>query len=258
MKIDIDVSLTYELGSAKLALLALEVAETEDQIVTADDLHVQDALLQRIEGETGFGTRTWARVDGAKLRVDYKASVDVRRQPAQFECLSATPLDELRGELITFVRPSRYCQSDQFESFVAQEFGHISGGEKIAAMVEWIQSELTYNSGTSNTGTTLKETFSSRQGVCRDFAHMLSGLARAAYIPARYVSAYGPSVNPQDFHAVVQVWLNNQWHLIDPTGMCTPDELVLIGVGRDAADVPFLETPDEARLLEQKVRVTSV
>jgi hypothetical protein len=40
--------------------------------------------------------------------------------------------------------------------------------------------------------------------------------------------------------------------------MCTPDELVLIGVGRDAADVPFLETPDEARLLEQKVRVTSV
>jgi transglutaminase-like putative cysteine protease len=85
---------------------------------------------------------------------------------------------------------------------------------------------------------------------------MLCGLARASRVPARYVSAYGVSVAPPDFHAVVQVWLDNRWHLIDPTGMCDADELVLIGIGRDAADVPFMETPDEARLLDQRIRVS--
>lgn len=258
MKINIDVSLTYELGSAGSALLALEAAQTVNQVVAEDNLSVQDASLRRIEGESGFGRRIWVRIDGTRFSLNYQAKVDVKRKQVQLEGLSATPWDELRGELITFARPSRYCQSDEFEAFAAHEFGHISGGEKVATIVEWIQTELAYNPGSSDTRTTLLETFSSRKGVCRDYAHMLCGLARASHIPARYVSAYGPSVDPQDFHAVVQVWLDNQWYLIDPTGMCSTDELVLIGVGRDAADVPFMETSGEAQLLDQRVVVHAV
>jgi len=85
----------------------------------------------------------------------------------------------------------------------------------------------------------------------------MCGLARASHIPARYVSAYGARVDPPDFHAVVEVWLEAGWHLVDPSGMCPADELVLIGVGRDAGDVPFMETPDEARFIAQQVSVTS-
>lgn len=247
--------MAYELGAAGLALLAVEAAQTENQVVAENDLKIEGASLRHIEGEYGFGRRTWARVEGSVIKLSYQARVDVTREIVALENLSASPLDELPGELLKFARPSRYCQSDEFETFAEKQFGDFSGGEKIAAIVDWIQSELEYDPEFSESGTTLLETFSSRKGVCRDYAHMLCGLARAAHIPARYASAYGPSVDPPDFHAVVQVWLNNQWQLVDPTGMCAADELVLIGAGRDAADVPFMETPDEARFLDQQVHV---
>ncbi|SHL97967.1 Transglutaminase-like enzyme, putative cysteine protease [Roseovarius litoreus] len=255
MTIDIDVSLAYDVGAAGLALLAVEAAQTKTQVVTEETLDVENAVLRHIKGESGFGRRTWARVDGPTLRLRYRANVDVSRAPVQLEGLSAAPLDELPADLIAFLRPSRFCQSDQFETFAAKEFGHLSGGKKVAAIVEWIQSKLTYAPSASDRGTTLLDTFSSRKGVCRDYAHLLCGLARASHIPARYVSAYGPSVDPQDFHAVVHVWLNNEWQLIDPSGMCPADELVLVGAGRDAADVPFMETPNEAQFIDQRVCV---
>lgn len=257
MKIDIDVSLTYELGVERMALLTIEAARIEGQVVAEEQLAIDDAVLRHIEGENGLGQRTWVQVRNNLMRLHYRATVRLSRAPVQIEDLMAAPLAELPAEQITFLRPSRFCQSDQFETFTARKFGHLSGGQKIMAFADWVVTELEYAPGHSNAQTTLLDTFTTRKGVCRDYAHMLCGLARAAHIPARYVSAYGAAVNPPDFHAVVQVWLGNQWHLIDPTGMCAADELVLIGVGRDAADVPFMETPDEARLVNQQIWVTN-
>ena len=72
-------------------------------------------------------------------------------------------------------------------------------------------------------------------------------LARASTLPARYVACYAPGVDPPDFHAVAEVFLDDPntngggtWQLVDPTGMAEPSETVKIGVGRDAADVSFL------------------
>lgn len=60
-------------------------------------------------------------------------------------------------------------------------------------------------------------------------------------IPARIVSAYAPNVTPpQDFHAVVEVFLDGIWHLIDPTGMANIPEVARIGVGQDTADISFM------------------
>jgi len=256
MALDIDVSLIYALGAERMALLTLEAARCDGQDVEEDRLEVEDAALLDIEGEGGFGRRKWARVRNETLRLSYKAKVGVSRVPAQLEELHAAPLDTLPAETISFLRPSRFVQSDQFETFANRQFGHLSGGEKVRAIMHWMSSELEYVVGHSDTSTTLLDTFETRKGVCRDYAHMMCGLARASHIPARYISAYGAAVDPPDFHAVVEVWLGDQWQLIDPTGMCPPSELVLIGAGRDAADVPFMETPDGAQILEQQVRVT--
>jgi transglutaminase-like putative cysteine protease len=256
MKIHIDVSMTYELGAERTALLALEPARIEGQVVTEETLEIGDAELRPIAGETGVGRRVWARLNSDIMRLRYRSRVDVLRPPVRLDGLAAAPMDALPPEQITFLRPSRYCQFDRLDAFAAEQFGRFSGGERVAAIMGWIAAEMEYAPGQSDSGTTLIETFETRKGVCRDFAHLLCGLLRASRIPARYVSAYGVSVDPPDFHAVVQVWLDNRWHLIDPTAMCSADELVLIGVGRDAADVPFMETPDEARLLDQQVRVS--
>ena len=74
------------------------------------------------------------------------------------------------------------------------------------------------------------------------YAHTLIAMSRSVGIPARIVSAYAPNVVPQYFHAVVDVFLDGNWHLIDPTGMAQIREIVRIGVGRDAADISFMSS----------------
>ena len=83
-------------------------------------------------------------------------------------------------------------------------------------------------------------------------------LARAAAIPARFVSVYAPFVTPQDFHAVAEVFLDGTWHLVDATGMAAANQIVRIGVGLDAAEVPFLSSFGPAMLLSQSVDVRVV
>jgi transglutaminase-like putative cysteine protease len=79
--------------------------------------------------------------------------------------------------------------------------------------------------------------------VCRDFAHLGIALCRTLGIPARYVSAYAYRLDPPDFHAVFEAFMQGPdgpgWYLFDPTRMSDPTGLVRIGIGRDAADVAF-------------------
>lgn len=79
-------------------------------------------------------------------------------------------------------------------------------------------------------------------GVCRDFAHLIA-LCRALNIPARIVSGtdYGanPAMGPPDFHAYVEVYLGDCWHLFDPSGTGIPMGFMRLGTGRDAADIAF-------------------
>jgi transglutaminase-like putative cysteine protease len=84
---------------------------------------------------------------------------------------------------------------------------------------------------------------------------MVCALARASNIPARCVSVYGAGVNPPDFHAVAQVWLEGGWHMVDATGMSSGADLVVIAAGRDASDIAFMETQSMAEMISQSVSV---
>jgi transglutaminase-like putative cysteine protease len=98
-------------------------------------------------------------------------------------------------------------------------------------------------SGTSDANTSALDTLVTKQGVCRDFAHLMIALCRAVNIPARFVSGidYGadPALGPTDFHAYVEVMLSGRWYLFDPSGVSPPMGLVRLGTGRDAADAAF-------------------
>ncbi|SFD88245.1 transglutaminase-like domain-containing protein [Roseivivax sediminis] len=255
MQVSIDLGLTYSIGPSRTVLLAIEAARCGGQSVLHDNIAIEEAVVHRIEGESGLGTRIWARLAIDELRLRYRAEVDVTRPAPHLERHAAAPLPELPAEAFGYLRPSRFCQSDQFGSFANKRFGGLSGGAKVAAIRDWVATEIAYVPASSDAGTTALDTFARREGVCRDFAHMVCALARAAGIPARYASAYAPGVEPPDFHAVAEVWLDDGWHLVDPTGMSTEADAVLIGVGRDACDAPFMETVDDAQPIAQSVTV---
>ncbi len=257
MRVIIDVAMDYAVTQADPPVLVLTAAEVAGQSVRESSLEIESATLRRAEGEGGIGERVWAFLEGTQMSLRYRATVDVERRAGVLNGLGAAPVHALPNDVFPFVRPSRYCPSDLLASFAEREFGHLQGGEKIVAMAHWIAGALKYRPGTSGPATTAVDTFVSREGVCRDYAHLLCGLARAASIPARYTSGYSAGVVPPDFHAVAEIWLDGAWHLVDPTGMSSSADFVVIGSGRDAGDVPFMETEKPALLIRQNVAVTN-
>ena len=255
MRLQIDVTLDYMIDGAADVLLLIEAAAGADQRLEAQDLRVYcTEPLRALPGEEGVGQRCWARGDGP-FRAEYSAIVAVDRSGVDLATLAPTPPRLLPPETVPYLLPSRYCESDRLEGFVEQEFGGRQGGPLAAAIAEWVRASLRYESGASTGVTTAMMTFAERRGVCRDYAHLVVALARAGGIPARCVSAYSPGVDPPDFHAVAEFWLDGGWHLVDATGMASCGDLARVAVGRDATDIAFMTVFGRALLNEQRVSV---
>lgn len=255
VQLQIDVDLRYNMPAPVDVLLTIEAAQMADQVLIEDRLLVDGSgPLRPIEGEEGLGRRTWLRGHGM-FRAQYRAVAKVERELPNVATLSITPPREVPALVVPYLWPSRYCEADRFEQFVAREFGHIDGGTKLIAMADWIFRNIDYRSGTSDASTTAVDAFVKRQGVCRDFAHLLASFARAADIPARLVSTYALNLTPPDFHAVVEVWLNDGWHLVDATNLAPLDSMVRIAVGRDATDIAFMTVFGSAQMLTQTISV---
>lgn len=258
MKLAIKAELDYDIPQEADLLLQLEAAMIPEQTVLKAHIELPPTQhFARVPGHDTIGDRLWLRMQG-NLKVRYQALVQVNRLTAKIAPLDAVPPHRLPGETIEYMLPSRYCPSDQFLDIVATEFGDTTGGARVAGIRDWIRARLTYQAGSSDTSTSAIDTYRTREGVCRDFAHLMICMTRASAIPARFCSVYGLGVEPQDFHAVAEVFLDGTWYMVDATGMSKPGAMAKIGVGRDAADVSFLTSYGEANLQNQSVQVSAV
>ncbi|MCJ2185011.1 transglutaminase family protein [Novosphingobium sp. 1949] len=257
MAIAISTTLEYVLAGPADILLQIEAAMIPEQRVTHHhiDLPALDHFA-RVPGQSQIGERIWLRTDQT-LRVHYHARVEIDRLVVPIADLPATPPHRLPGETVDYLMASRFCPADTFQEHVESQFGGTAGGARVAAIRDWIQSRLTYEPGASDAQTTALDTFRSRRGVCRDYAHLMIAMTRASAIPARFASVYGLGVEPQDFHAVAEVFLDGCWHIVDATGMAEPQDMAKIGVGRDAADVAFLTSYGALERVKQEVRVSA-
>lgn len=258
MILKIDVHLHYRVSEPTDLLLQIEAAQLPEQKIQRSQTDFSDASnIARVPADDGVGERLWLRADG-NFRCDYSTTIEIARPSRDLVKIPSTPPHLLPGDAVRYLMPSRYCPSDEFQTFVAAEFGHLSGGAQIAAIRDWINAAFSYVPGVSNPQTTALDSFVQRQGICRDYAHVMVTLARAAMIPARFASVYAPGVTPPDFHAVAEVYLDGSWHLVDPTDMAGPDSIAVIGVGADAANVAFLNIFRRADFVAQNVSVSAV
>ncbi len=255
MKLAITALLDYDFDEPTDVLLQCEAAATPQQGIDAARIDLGGAQhWARSAAQGGIGERIWTRVAG-RLTLGYQATVTVARSPVDLAGLDAVPLHRLPADTVDYLMGSRYCPSDQFHGFVNGEFGGTAGGARVIAIRDWIAQRFRYVPGASTTDTTAVDSFVRREGVCRDYAHVLITLARASGIPARFASTYAHGIWPQDFHAVAQVFVGHAWHLVDATAMAQPESMAMIGVGRDAADVAFLTAFGTARFRAQTVDV---
>lgn len=167
--------------------------------------------------------------------VEYTAEihgqVDQRGEPAP---------DPDPADLLTYIRPSRYAESDQLLPTAQALFAGLHGVELLNAVAAHTYEVLSYVPGSSRFTDGAVQTLLSRQGVCRDYAHLVVGLLRGLDVPARLTAVYAPGLTPMDFHAVAEAWVEGAWHAVDATRMAPRQGLLRISTGRDAADTAFL------------------
>ncbi|WP_092915041.1 transglutaminase-like domain-containing protein [Agrococcus baldri] len=150
------------------------------------------------------------------------------------------PIDD--ADPARYLEDSRYIEASALRGFVDERFGRASGFEQLDAMRNWIARGFTYSPAMSAIDDSAVTTLQKRGGMCRDYAHVMIALARAAGMPARYVGVYAPGLNPPDFHAVAEVFVDGDWWVFDPTGLAPRGSLIRIATGADALETAWATT----------------
>jgi transglutaminase-like putative cysteine protease len=239
MNFRVSCELGYNLNSPATFLFALKCLETGGQKISSESLATTPEVgVEEFQIESGMNRfcRMLTHNPGT-IGIRYTADVSTSSKIVDVSKLSLKGTAELNPEGIPFLFPSRYCQSDRMREQANAIFGHIVGPLPIASAVsDWIYENIAYVSGSSVETSSAMDTMEHKQGVCRDFAHLGITLCRALNVPARYVSAYSYQLNPPDFHACFEVFVNGWWYVFDPTRLAPLNGLVRIATGRDAAD----------------------
>jgi transglutaminase-like putative cysteine protease len=196
------------------------------------------------------GGRVWLiDTPSGSLRVEYEATL-TGGAPA--------PVVDVADELL-YLRPSRYCESDRLIGFASRHFHDIREQHDILeAVSSWVGTQLEYVAGSSGPTDGAIDTLLAAKGVCRDYAHLAVALLRAMEIPARLVAVYAPGLDPMDFHAVAEAFIDGAWYVVDGTLLAPRQSLVRIATGRDAADTSFLSNYHGAIILDSMTVTATV
>jgi transglutaminase-like putative cysteine protease len=255
MKLSIKTELVYNFAQATQIIANLQASETSDQTILSESLNVQPRA-QILSYKTPYGDRRIRASLSGEVTIRYLAVVENKLRQLLSQTGRQHVWSELPGDVLPFLLPSRFCPSDKFMRFAQREFGSVGDGvARVMAILEWIHRNVDYVSGVSNAETTAERSFVDRAGVCRDFTHLGITLSRALGIPARAVSAYALELNPPDFHAIFEVYIENGWWLIDPTRLAPIEGIIRIGSGRDASDIAFLTSDKQCQVLRQTIEV---
>lgn len=109
--------------------------------------------------------------------------------------------------------------------------------DRAMAICHDVHAMMCYTPDTTDNATTAQQVFTSRQGVCQDYAHLMLAFCHANGITARYANGFLEGIGQT--HAWVEVYDGYAWAGIDPThDRMIERGYVKIAHGRDASDCP--------------------
>jgi transglutaminase-like putative cysteine protease len=239
--IEVSCELAYRVDAPTNFLFNVAPALTDRQSVRREDVSVSpEVTYEACQVGSELNRVFRLQVDQGEFTLGYRAVVALTPALDQPLAIEETGYAKLPSQVLPYLNPSRYCESDRLTRFAQQEFGDLEPGfSRVTAICNWTYEHLDYVPGTTDARTGACDVLIQRTGVCRDYAHLAITLCRALCIPARYVSGYAVGLEPPDFHGFFEAYLGERWYLFDATRMAPTHGLVRIGTGRDAADSSF-------------------
>ena len=134
-----------------------------------------------------------------ELRIEAQATVEIGFMPQWPETLD--PLEwgrynsfNLHDDQFDMLEPSKFARpSPELESFMKIAELEKPVGDPMTALKtlqRGIYDSFEYQSGVTEVNSPIEVALEQRRGVCQDFAHIMTAIARAWGIPTRYVSGY--------------------------------------------------------------------
>ncbi|MBO9998013.1 MAG: transglutaminase family protein [Cyanobacteria bacterium SID2] len=257
MKFNLNCQLSYSLEDESTFIFSIKAAHNRSQKILQDAVEIDPPV--RYEEYIAPDTHNCylrLHAPAGHLKIAYRATVEVSYIEETPTLIPEVSTDKLPIEILPYLYPSRYCQSDRLIRLAQYEFGEfLPGYSRITAICNWIYDNVAYLYGSTSTHTSAYDTATERAGVCRDFAHLGIAFCRALNVPARFITGYAYGLDPPDFHACFEAYLGDRWYLFDSTRLVPRKGFVRIGAGRDAADVSFATIFGTAQMEEMDVSI---
>jgi transglutaminase-like putative cysteine protease len=259
MRFHVATELAYSVAAPSTIIFNVHALRTATQTVIEESLTIEP-YIKHEEYVSSGGESRFVRLDTGsvdKLRLSYRATVDVEHEVVDVDRLQRIPMHKLAHDIVPFLFPSRYCESDRLGRLAFRHFGHLATSyDRVVAIVDWVHENVEYVRGSTDAQTSAFDTVTQGAGVCRDFAHLAIALCRAMNIPARYFTGYAYKLDPPDFHACFEAFLGGRWMLFDATRLVPLNGIVRIATGRDAADASVATIFGRVVLEKMKVSCT--
>ena len=238
MQLQTRCDLTFDISVPTPFVFMLRPRSGAQQWVSSEE-YTLSPCVQPSEFTDGFGNLCQRMVaPSGSFSVHTKAIVTVPDNTLRAPAGPFIEIQNLPTSVLCYLLPSRYCESEHFRRMAAEiTAGQLLGYDQAAAIEAWVRTSIRYELSGSDAPVSASEVNSRQWGVCRDLAHLGITLCRSLSIPARMVVGYLHGLYPMDMHAWFEAYVAGSWYTFDPTQANLRGGYVVLGYGRDAADV---------------------
>jgi len=238
MKLRASCLLRFQVVEASVLILMLRPFRGSQQWINREVYTIKPAIPM-IESTDSFGNscqRLLAPVGDFLINTSAEVMVSDSIDVAPGACF--VEIQNLPNQVLTFLLPSRYCESDRFGDLAREiTVDALPGYDQVSKISDWVRVSIQYLPGSSEFPLSASEVHHLGHGVCRDLAQVAIALCRSISIPARLVVGYLHNLQPMDLHAWFEAYIGDRWYTFDPTQSDLRGGRVIIAFGRDAADV---------------------
>jgi len=238
MKLEVSCDLTFDIQTTTPFILMLRPRSGAQQWVAREEFTVvpEVQVHQFTDGFGNYCQRLLA--PPGRFSIHTSAAVYTAERMDREEGAPFVEVQNLPDDVLQYLLPSRYCEVEHFGSLASSiTEGLTLGYDQVSAIERWIRNEIHYSYGNSDATASADAVFARKSGVCRDFAHLGIALCRSLAIPARIVVGYRHALEPMDMHAWFEAYVADRWYTFDATQQDLKSGYVMLGIGRDAADV---------------------